>query len=154
MAVMAAEDARQAGDMPSRLSPDILPRLIDEINRVDRAAKRLSLNEKCDKCGQQLPPCTKSPSSFRNSWQSIKLNEDGDSPTIDTIQQGEEDDDAKPHRGLRFWLIIATLTSVAMIGALEGTIVGTALPSSKQFSQQRSHFSTLCKSPDPGFYFC
>ena len=130
---MAAEEAHQPGDMPSRLNPGVLPRLIDEISRVDRAAKRLSLNEKCDKCdkcGQQLP-LNKSSSSFRNSWQSIKLNEDGESPAVDKVQQGEEDDDVKPRRGLRFWLIMAALTSVAMIGALEGTIVGTALPSSK-----------------------
>lgn len=115
---MSAHDAHQVGDTSS-LSIEVL----QEVERVDRAAKRLSLTEKCPHCGQTLP---KSP--IRNSWPSVKENIENlvEVPLNDEVQSVEEED--KPHRGLRFWLCIVAVIVVGTLSALEGTIIGTALP--------------------------
>lgn len=135
---MTTQDVHQVGDI-SRLSADIIPKLIEEVDQVDRAAKRLSLtpDDKCDKCGQRLPvycdQCGQKlpvPNKllFRNSFPPIKAHEHSKDPASDEVKQGAVEEDANPRRGLRFWLIILALIVVGTVSALEGTIVGTALP--------------------------
>ena len=123
---MKTQDIHQAGDNLT-LSAEVLPTLFEELERVDRATKRLSLNEKCPTCGQTFPAPNKSP--FRNSHQSVK--ETVQVSPNEEVQQVSVEEGLKPLRGLRFWSIIVALIVVGAVAALEGTIVGTALPTSK-----------------------
>jgi hypothetical protein len=124
------QDIHQAGEN-STMSVEAIPKLFEELERVDRAAKRLSLTEKCPTCGQTIPAPNKSP--FRNSYQSVK--ETVELSQNEEVQQVPVEEDVKPLRGLRFWSIIMALIVVGAVAALEGTIVGTALPTSKPFSE-------------------
>jgi hypothetical protein len=123
---MSTQDIHQAGDN-STLSAEDLPKLFEELERVDRATKRLSLNEMCPTCGQTSHAPNKSP--FRNSYQSVK--ETVQLPPNEEVQQVPVEEGLKLLRGLRFWSIIVALIVVGAVAALEGTIVGTALPTSK-----------------------
>jgi hypothetical protein len=125
----------------SSMSIEVLPNLYEELGRVDKATKRLSLTEKCPTCGQHVPGPARSP--FRNSVQSVKEFIDiplvdlaTDSKTLEAPAEVVEEE--KTARGLRFWLIIVALVVVGAVTALEGTIVGTALPTSKSESTPSS----------------
>lgn len=140
---MAAQEGHQVGDTFT-ISIEIIPRIIEEMDRIDRITKRLSLNTDdkccdkcsqrfsiyCDKCGQKLP--VPSRSSFPNSFQSLKTHTHGEEPACDEVKEvavkEEEGEERKPRRGLRFWLIILAVTMVGTVSALEATIVGNALP--------------------------
>jgi endogenous inhibitor of DNA gyrase (YacG/DUF329 family) len=119
----------------SSMSIEVLPNLYEELGRVDKATKRLSLTEKCPTCGQHVPGPARSP--FRNSVQSVKeVDLATDSKTLEAPAEVVEEE--KTARGLRFWLIIVALVVVGAVTALEGTIVGTALPTSKSESTPSS----------------
>jgi hypothetical protein len=130
---MAAQDGQgHVAGLTTSLSTDLQSRLFEEVDRVERASKRLSLPVGC-KCGSKIPLyCSQcgeklpNKSHFRNSFHSVNLNECDSNPICEEVHSDQNENTA--HRGIRFWSVILAVIFVGLIAALETTIVGTALP--------------------------